>query len=168
MSTRIGCLACKLACKGLGLILSFSLASVPVLHALQPLQITLQHLLLLLLAMLQMIARLGKEINNPSSVYYWAYVNNIPVYCPALTDGSIGDMLYFHTYKSPGLRLDIIEDIRAINNTAVRAAPQKTGMIILGGGETVTHSRMQCMSCLVMWLLQHTAHRSSTIATPVS
>ena len=82
-----------------------------------------------------MIARFGKEINNTDSVYYWAWKNSIPVFCPALTDGSIGDMLFFHSYKNPGLRLDIIEDIRGINDTAMRAAPRKTGMIILGGGE---------------------------------
>ena len=44
----------------------------------------------------QIIARLGKEIDHPSSVYYWAYKNSIPVFCPAITDGSIGDMLFFH------------------------------------------------------------------------
>lgn len=47
----------------------------------------------------QVIARLGKEINHPESVYYWAQRNGIPVFCPALTDGSIGDMLFFHSYK---------------------------------------------------------------------
>ena len=35
--------------------------------------------------------------------------NNIPVFSPALTDGSIGDMIYFHSYKNPGLVLDIVE-----------------------------------------------------------
>ena len=50
----------------------------------------------------QVIHRLGKEINNPDSVLYWAAVNDIPVFCPALTDGSLGDMLYFHSYKRPG------------------------------------------------------------------
>lgn len=35
--------------------------------------------------------------------------NNIPVFSPALTDGSLGDMLYFHSYKNPGLILDIVE-----------------------------------------------------------
>jgi len=43
----------------------------------------------------KVIHRLGKEINNESSVAYWAYKNNIPIFCPALTDGSLGDMLYF-------------------------------------------------------------------------
>ena len=83
---------------------------------------------------IQMIARLGKEIDNSDSIYYWAQKNHIPVYCPGLTDGSIGDMLFFHTYKNPGLRLDIVEDIRLMNDEALKAAPQKTGIIVLGGG----------------------------------
>ncbi len=52
----------------------------------------------------RMIRRLGKEIDNPESVCYWAYKNNIPVFCPGLTDGSLGDMLYFHSSRNPGLR----------------------------------------------------------------
>ncbi|XP_054616777.1 deoxyhypusine synthase isoform X1 [Dunckerocampus dactyliophorus] len=85
----------------------------------------------------KMIHRLGKEINNTDSVYYWAYKNNIPVFSPALTDGSLGDMIYFHSYKSPGLVLDIVEDIRRLNTQAVHA--NKTGMIILGGGLVKHH-----------------------------
>ncbi|KAI9192348.1 hypothetical protein LWI28_021516 [Acer negundo] len=80
------------------------------------------------------IARLGKEINDKRSYLYWAYKNNIPVFCPGLTDGSLGDMLYFHSFKSPGLIIDIVQDIRAMNGEAVHSSPRKTGMIILGGG----------------------------------
>ncbi|XP_064136833.1 deoxyhypusine synthase isoform X6 [Loxodonta africana] len=85
----------------------------------------------------KMIARLGKEINNPESVYYWAQKNHIPVLSPALTDGSLGDMIFFHSYKNPGLVLDIVEaplspDLRLINTQAIFA--KRTGMIILGGG----------------------------------
>ncbi|XP_010211913.1 PREDICTED: deoxyhypusine synthase [Tinamus guttatus] len=57
----------------------------------------------------KMIARLGKEIDNPDSIYYWAQKNGIPVLSPALTDGSLGDMIFFHSYKRPGLVLDIVE-----------------------------------------------------------
>lgn len=85
----------------------------------------------------RVIARLGKEINDPTSVYYWCWRNDIPVYCPALTDGSLGDMLYFHSYKNPGLVIDIVEDIRSINNQAVHA--KRTGIIILGGGMVKHH-----------------------------
>ncbi|XP_069005371.1 deoxyhypusine synthase isoform X2 [Embiotoca jacksoni] len=85
----------------------------------------------------KMIHRLGKEINNTDSVCYWAYKNNIPVFSPALTDGSLGDMIYFHSYKKPGLVLDIVEDIRRMNSQAVFA--KRTGMIILGGGLVKHH-----------------------------
>ncbi|XP_010681287.2 deoxyhypusine synthase isoform X1 [Beta vulgaris subsp. vulgaris] len=82
----------------------------------------------------KVIARLGKEIDDESSYLYWAYKNNIPVFCPGLTDGSLGDMLYFHSFRNPGLIIDIVQDIRAMNGEAVHAAPRKTGVIVLGGG----------------------------------
>jgi len=93
----------------------------------------------------KIIHRLGKEINNEKSVYYWAYKNNIPVFCPALTDGSLGDMLYFHTFKaSPQqLKVDIVEDIRRINTIAVRA--KRAGMLILGGGVVKHHIANACL-----------------------
>ncbi|PWN31612.1 putative deoxyhypusine synthase [Meira miltonrushii] len=76
--------------------------------------------------------RLGEEIDDERSVLYWAAKNDIPVFCPALTDGSLGDMLYFHSYKSPGLIVDLVSDIRRLNDMSVKA--KKAGMIILGGG----------------------------------
>ncbi|CAG8637872.1 8989_t:CDS:2 [Ambispora gerdemannii] len=85
----------------------------------------------------KIIHRLGKEIDNPESIYHWAYKNNIPVYCPAITDGSLGDMIYFHSFKDPGLIIDIVSDIRSLNDQAVFA--KKTGIIILGGGVVKHH-----------------------------
>ena len=78
------------------------------------------------------IHRLGECINDRRSVYYWCNRNQIPVFCPALTDGSIGDMLYFYSYKNPGFIVDINKDLRSINDLALRAT--RSGMIILGGG----------------------------------
>ena len=86
----------------------------------------------------KVIKRLGMEINHHDSVLYWAAVNDIPVFCPALTDGSFGDMLYFHSYKKSGFFLDIGEDIRRINDLAVQS--HATGMIILGGGLVKHHT----------------------------
>lgn len=107
----------------------------------------------------KIIRRLGKEIDNEESVYYWCYKvcqslvpydhtrtrlllwqgkaadvqNDIPVFCPALTDGSLGDMIYFHTYKTETqLSIDIVQDIRRLNDMSVKA--KQAGMIILGGG----------------------------------
>ncbi|KAG4302415.1 hypothetical protein PCK1_001251 [Pneumocystis canis] len=84
-----------------------------------------------------MIHRLGKEINNQESICYWAYKNQIPIFCPALTDGSLGDMIYFHSFRNPGLIIDIAQDIRAINTISLRA--KRSGIIILGGGIVKHH-----------------------------
>jgi deoxyhypusine synthase len=85
----------------------------------------------------KLINRLGKEINDESSVYYWAYKNNIPVFCPAITDGAIGDTLFYHSFKNPGLKLDLIEDIQRMDSLALFAV--NTGSIILGGGTSKHH-----------------------------
>ncbi|KAI9592856.1 DHS-like NAD/FAD-binding domain-containing protein [Syncephalis fuscata] len=85
----------------------------------------------------KIIDRLGKEINHPDSIYYWCHKNNIPVFCPAITDGALGDLIYFHSFRNPGLIVDIASDLRRINTIAVRA--RRTGAIILGGGVVKHH-----------------------------
>lgn len=75
--------------------------------------------------------KLGKE--KEKSVIYWAYKNNIPIFCPALTDGSFGDMLYFFKEERGDreLIIDIANDIVKLNNLAITA--KETASIILGG-----------------------------------
>jgi deoxyhypusine synthase len=85
----------------------------------------------------RLIRRLGLEINNPDSIWYWCARNEIPVYSPAITDGSLGDMMYFHSLQTPGLVVDLVEDIRGMNQEAIWAT--KTGTIILGGGVIKHH-----------------------------
>lgn len=85
----------------------------------------------------KVIQRLGERINDETSIYYWAAKNKIPVFSPALTDGSLGDMMYFHSFRNPGLVLDIISDLRRLNTMAVKA--EKSGVIIIGGGIVKHH-----------------------------
>lgn len=85
----------------------------------------------------KLINRLGKEINNEDSVYYWAYKNNIPVFNPAVTDGAIGDTLFYHSFKNPGLKIDLVEDIQRMDLLSLFAV--NTGAIILGGGTSKHH-----------------------------
>ncbi len=73
----------------------------------------------------------GKE--KERSILYWAYKRNVPIFCPALTDGSFGDMLYFFK-ESRGdreLLIDVANDIVELNNLAVTA--KETAVIVLGG-----------------------------------
>lgn len=75
--------------------------------------------------------KLGKE--KEKSILYWAYKNNIPIFCPALTDGSFGDMLYFFKEERGDreLIIDVANDIVKLNNLAITA--KETASIILGG-----------------------------------
>jgi len=83
------------------------------------------------------IDRFGKEINHPDSVYYWCHKNRIPVFCPALTDGAVGDVLYLYLEKHKDFIVNIAADVSKINNIARYA--KKTGIIILGGGVIKHH-----------------------------
>ncbi|MCD6143542.1 deoxyhypusine synthase [Thermococcus sp.] len=73
------------------------------------------------------------EKEKEKSIIYWAYKNNIPIFCPALTDGSFGDMLYFFKEErgDKELIIDIANDIVKLNNLAITA--KETASIILGG-----------------------------------
>jgi len=71
--------------------------------------------------------RCGKKLddtNHPlkeESIYYWCYKNKIPVLCPAITDGALGDVMYFDSYREPGFICDIARDLRVINDIAMKA-----------------------------------------------
>jgi len=84
-----------------------------------------------------LIMLMGKEINDERSIYYWCYKNGIDVYCPAITDGSLGDMIHFFMYKHPDFKLDVAGDIHKLNEYTITR--QKTGLIILGGGVMKHH-----------------------------
>ena len=85
----------------------------------------------------ELVWELGKAINNPKSVYYWCYKNSIPVFCPTITDGSFGDMIYFFKSKHPDFKIDVAEDIWKLNNTSI--GKEKTGIIVLGSGPIKHH-----------------------------
>lgn len=92
--------------------------------------------------------RLGQRINDPSSICYWAAKNKIPIFSPALTDGSLGDMMYFHSHRNPGLVVDILSDLKRLNTMAVKAL--NSGVIIVGGGlikHHICNANLMVSSC---------------------
>lgn len=73
-----------------------------------------------------------KMKNREQSILYWAYKNNIPIFSPAFSDGSIGDLIFFHRQKQKDFYVDISQDMDKILKISLNA--DKTGVIILGGG----------------------------------
>ena len=89
----------------------------------------------------QMIAKFGERINHPDSIAYWAWKNDIPMFCPPLTDGSIGDMLYFHSYKKqlPAPLRYMLPPLRRLSPSPLPAvyflpASVRPGPNAMGGG----------------------------------
>jgi len=80
----------------------------------------------------ELIWKLGEKIKDENSIYYWAWKNQIPVYCPALFDGALGDNIYFFKFKRPDFTIDTTEDVMWFNNTTIGL--KKSGSIILGAG----------------------------------
>jgi deoxyhypusine synthase len=74
----------------------------------------------------------AKLENREQSILYWAYKNQIPIFSPAFTDGSIGDMIFFHRQKRKDFYVDIAQDMDKIVRIALNS--EKTGVIALGGG----------------------------------
>ena len=59
------------------------------------------------------------------------------MYCPAFTDGALGDVIYFNEWRQPGFICDIVQDVKLLNDSALSA--KRSGMIILGGGVVKHH-----------------------------
>lgn len=74
--------------------------------------------------------RLG-ELGDETSVLYWAAKHGIPVFCPGITDGAIGDNIYFFKSEHPDFKVDVSDDIVKLEDLVLDAPA--TGAIILGG-----------------------------------
>ncbi len=74
--------------------------------------------------------RLGELADN-TSVLYWAAKHGIPVFCPGITDGAIGDNIFFFKTEHPDFKLDVTDDVVKLEDMVLDAPA--TGAIILGG-----------------------------------
>ncbi len=79
-----------------------------------------------------LIKELGIEINDEKSILYWAAKNDIPIFCPGLIDGSLGDLIYFFKQSHPDFLIDVTKEMKDIVDIVLNS--EKTGGIILGGG----------------------------------
>lgn len=85
-----------------------------------------------------LVQRLGEAIGSEQSICHWAAANRIPVFCPALSDGALGDVLAFHSFRRPdALVVDLVRDVRRI--TSVALAAHTSGVLVAGGGVVKHH-----------------------------
>lgn len=81
---------------------------------------------------------LGLKLKDKNSYLYWAAKNNIPVFCPGIVDGAIGDHVYFfNKKKKEKFVFDVNLDIEIFYDMILQ--PDKIAGIIIGGGIAKHH-----------------------------
>lgn len=95
----------------------------------------------------QIIKAIGKEMegekNKEESFVYWAYKNNIDLYCVPLHDGATGDHLYFYKKDHPDLEVDMVHDVEKMYDRLL--VEEKVGAIIIGGSVPKHFIMNSCM-----------------------
>ena len=86
----------------------------------------------------ELIKEMGLLLETEDSLVYWAARNDIPIFCPGISDGSFGMQLMFFHQKHPDFRIDVLKDFNKIIGIAMGA--EKTCGIVLGGGIAKHHT----------------------------
>jgi deoxyhypusine synthase len=81
---------------------------------------------------------IGKQTNNENSFLHWCTKNEIPVFCPGITDSAVGLQTYFYKQKKKDFGIDVTRDMGKLASLALSS--EKTGGIILGGGISKHHT----------------------------
>ncbi|MFP3910229.1 MAG: deoxyhypusine synthase [Halobacteriota archaeon] len=82
--------------------------------------------------------RLDSEENKESSILYWCYKNDIPVFVPAITDGAVGFQLWLFYQQHKDFQIDVLKDESELSDIVYGA--EKTGALIVGGGVSKHHT----------------------------
>lgn len=84
-------------------------------------------------------SKLGEEAGKAAegSFLYWCAKNEIPVFCPGVTDGAIGLQMHFFKERKPDFICDVTGDMKLLANLVLNA--ERTGAIVLGGGISKHH-----------------------------
>lgn len=85
----------------------------------------------------ELLKEIGLKLKDKDSFLYQAAINNIPVFCPAITDGSFGFHLYLFKQDHKDFNVDIISDFEQIIFSTTH--DEKKGIIALGGGVAKHH-----------------------------
>ena len=86
----------------------------------------------------ELCREIGLRCCNETSILYWAAKNNIPVFVPGITDGSVGYQLWFFSQDHKDFRINLLKDEDDLNNIVFDA--KKSGSLIVGGGISKHHT----------------------------
>ena len=85
---------------------------------------------------------LGETLDDDDSVLKQAADNDVPIFCPALTDAEVGNFLYYYRKRAdtPDVGIEIVEDYESLVEHAM--LQETTGLIAVGAGLPKHHAIM--------------------------
>lgn len=94
-------------------------------------------------AVSELLKEIGLTLNDPNSILYQAAKNDIPIFCPAITDGAFGFHLYLYQQKHKDFIVDVVKDFG--NILFVSSHDDKKAVIALGGSISKHHAILACL-----------------------
>ncbi len=91
----------------------------------------------------ELFKEIGLMLNDENSILYQAAKNNVPIFCPAITDGSFGFHLFMFQEKHPDFIIDVVKDFK--NILLSTSHDEKKGLITLGGSISKHHAILSCL-----------------------
>ena len=109
----------------------------------------------------ELLKEIGHMLDDDNSILYQASKNEIPIFCPAITDGAFGFHLYLYQQKHPDFIVDVIKDFGNILFTT--SHDDKKAVIALGGSISKHHAILATLlnGGAEYAVYMTTAHRSS-------
>jgi deoxyhypusine synthase len=91
----------------------------------------------------ELLNEIGKKIDDESSILHQAAKRDIPIFCPGITDGSLGFHLFMLQQKHDDFIIDVVKDFKNILFSA--SHDDKKGLISLGGSISKHHAILACL-----------------------
>jgi deoxyhypusine synthase len=85
-----------------------------------------------------LLREIGLALKDEGSILYQAARKGVPVFCPAITDGSLGFHLYIFQQEHPDFVVDVVRDFSNLLTSS--SFDDKKGVIALGGGVSKHHA----------------------------
>src|SRR3989344_2194704 len=89
-------------------------------------------------AVSDLLKEIGLMLPDEHSILYQAAKNNVPIFCPAITDGAFGFHLYLFQQKHKDFIVDVVQDFGNILLSI--SQDDKKGLISLGGSISKHHA----------------------------
>lgn len=86
----------------------------------------------------ELLREIGLTLNDENSFLYQAAKNNVPIFCPAITDGAFGFHLYLFQQDHKDFIIDVVKDFG--NILLCTSHDEKKGVIALGGSISKHHA----------------------------